>query len=241
MPLLTRISAVVLGLALVAPWVRGQGLLYQWDGDSAVDYFGSSVSGAGDVNADGYADLIVGAPFDDNNGSKSGSASVLAGWASFTDCNGNGVPDADDITTGTSSDNNQNGIPDECEAVTPYGQSCGGLIAGWSGSPILGSAAFRISLSNGAGSTGGLFTAGATSLDIDLTGFGASGCSLYQDVEVLIPAFTDSGGSIDWVIPIPNDPSLLGVTVYQQWAVFDTSANPLGVTTSEGLAIWIQP
>jgi uncharacterized protein YciU (UPF0263 family) len=54
-------------------------ILYTFHGDSAGDSFGGSVSGAGDVNRDGYADLIVGAYGDDNNGSDSGSARVLSG------------------------------------------------------------------------------------------------------------------------------------------------------------------
>ena len=86
--------------------------------------------------------------------------------------------------------------------------------------------------------------AGVNSIDLDLSLLGAGGCSLLQDAlpdGVVLPTSTDGTGTISWAIPIPNDPLLLGVTVYQQWAVFDATANPLGVTTSEGLAIWIQP
>ena len=53
--------------------------LFTFDGDSADDSFGISVSGAGDVNGDGFDDLIVGAPNDDNNGEDSVSARVFSG------------------------------------------------------------------------------------------------------------------------------------------------------------------
>ncbi|MBI5435129.1 MAG: FG-GAP repeat protein [Planctomycetes bacterium] len=54
-------------------------VLYTLRGDSAGDNFGGSVAGAGDVNNDGWVDLIVGAQYDDPTGTSSGSASVMSG------------------------------------------------------------------------------------------------------------------------------------------------------------------
>ncbi len=39
-------------------------------GASDEDGFGTSVSGAGDVNGDGFDDVIIGAPFEDTNGNQ---------------------------------------------------------------------------------------------------------------------------------------------------------------------------
>ncbi|HYJ31847.1 MAG TPA: FlgD immunoglobulin-like domain containing protein [Candidatus Binatia bacterium] len=49
---------------------------------AAGDQFGQSVSGAGDVNGDGYADVIVGAPNNDAGGANAGRAYVYYGGPS---------------------------------------------------------------------------------------------------------------------------------------------------------------
>jgi hypothetical protein len=51
-------------------------------GDTAGDEAGFSVSSAGDVNGDGFDDIIVGAPYGDDGGDKAGEAYVIFGTAS---------------------------------------------------------------------------------------------------------------------------------------------------------------
>ncbi|SFF29770.1 integrin alpha [Nitrosomonas sp. Nm166] len=55
---------------------------FRLDGVAAYDYSGRSVSNAGDVNGDGFDDVIVGASFADPNGIYSGSSYVIFGKAS---------------------------------------------------------------------------------------------------------------------------------------------------------------
>jgi hypothetical protein len=49
------------------------------DGDAADDFFGGSVSGAGDVNGDGYGDVIVGASHNDAGAQDAGRAYIFFG------------------------------------------------------------------------------------------------------------------------------------------------------------------
>lgn len=48
-------------------------------GEEKFDGFASSVSGAGDVNGDGYNDVIVGAPYNDHGGEDGGKAYIFFG------------------------------------------------------------------------------------------------------------------------------------------------------------------
>lgn len=67
------------GAAFVYSGIDGA-LLYRFDGIGLLDEFGAAVAGAGDVNADGYADLIIGAPRAFSNGiPQAGSVYVYSG------------------------------------------------------------------------------------------------------------------------------------------------------------------
>jgi hypothetical protein len=52
-------------------------------GAATGDALGYSVRGAGDIDGDGFDDVIIGAPYAENNGTKSGKAYVIYGAASF--------------------------------------------------------------------------------------------------------------------------------------------------------------
>ncbi len=73
-----RLAGVQVGAARVYSGQDGT-LLYSLFGDSDGDVFGSSVSGAGDVNGDGFDDIIIGAVRDDDLAVDGGSARVFSG------------------------------------------------------------------------------------------------------------------------------------------------------------------
>jgi hypothetical protein len=101
------------GSARVFSGIDGS-ILYTFNGDNANDFFGHSVSGAGDVNNDGFDDLIVGAYLDDNNGSGSGSARVFSGidGSILYTFNGDNANDNFGISVGGAGDVNNDGSDD---------------------------------------------------------------------------------------------------------------------------------
>jgi hypothetical protein len=85
-----RVGAALLlaALLLTSPglvYALGGGTLGNADasflGEASDDYAGISVAGAGDVNGDGYADLLIGAPYNGDGGTKAGAVYLVLGGA----------------------------------------------------------------------------------------------------------------------------------------------------------------
>jgi hypothetical protein len=55
-----------------------QDTLYLYQGDTTNINFGNAVAGAGDVDSNGFDDIIIGAPFSDDSGSQSGKIYVIS-------------------------------------------------------------------------------------------------------------------------------------------------------------------
>src|SRR4029079_3927598 len=62
-PLPTFIRALAVALVLASFAGAQSYLRFSFFGDSPGDEFGTAINTAGDVNGDGYGDIIVGAPF----------------------------------------------------------------------------------------------------------------------------------------------------------------------------------
>jgi hypothetical protein len=141
-------------------WDEGRAFVYhgsatgfsQWPdwtigGSQLGEYFGDSLSTAGDVNGDGYSDVIVGVPWRDNGEPREGSAylyqgsatglSTTADWIGESDhdyaCFGSSVSTAGDVNGDGYSDvivgapQYSNGQTNEGQAYVYYGNGGDGL------------------------------------------------------------------------------------------------------------------
>ena len=113
-------------------------LIWQWDGTQASQYLGE-VAGGGDVDVDGFADVIIGTPHTDYGGiTDAGSVSVYSGrngslllqWhGAFASCGfGTAVANAGDINGDGHSDVIV-GAPSGSNAVFVYSGATGSLLA----------------------------------------------------------------------------------------------------------------
>ncbi len=81
---------VVIGVASATGEVRVctgttlTGILFSWSGAAVGDMFGRSVAIAGDLDGDGYPDVVVGAPGNDTNGLDAGMVRAFSGRTGTT-------------------------------------------------------------------------------------------------------------------------------------------------------------
>ncbi|MBV6479512.1 MAG: hypothetical protein HGGPFJEG_02286 [Ignavibacteria bacterium] len=86
-------------------------------GAASGDKFGWTVSGAGDLNSDGYDDVIVGAPFNDNGGADAGRAYIYFGGSPMNNVvdvtlTGSNAGDNFGLSVSAAGDVNANGFAD---------------------------------------------------------------------------------------------------------------------------------
>ncbi|MGB3019527.1 MAG: integrin alpha, partial [Ignavibacteria bacterium] len=97
------------------------------------DKFGWTVAGAGDLNSDGYDDVIVGAPFNDNGGTDAGRAYIFFGGSPMNNSvdvtlTGSNAQDNFGLSVSAAGDVNANGFADVI--VGAPGSDGGGTNAG---------------------------------------------------------------------------------------------------------------
>ena len=108
------------------------------------------------------------------------------------------------------------------------------------GTPQLGGS-YSVDLSGAApGTVAVLFTGTSNTswlgipLPLDLTVAGAPGCFLLASGTLITSTATNGNGQASQLLALPQDPTLCGAQLFQQWLVFDPIANTLGFAFSNG-------
>ncbi|MBI1383143.1 MAG: hypothetical protein GC161_18900 [Planctomycetaceae bacterium] len=134
----------------------------------------------------------------------------------------------------------------EEQPVLHYGTTCGPLI-GSIGKAVAGGPSMYL-VAGGAppGAPGFLAAAGdhggwsSLPLPLDLTSFGATGCSLYVPLEATASVQADGHGAVLLPFAPPGLPQLVGQEFHFQFAFGAPGVNPAGATFSSGLRLVIQ-
>ncbi len=163
-----RPLALVLALALAAPLAHGQTRLFTFEGPTTGDLFGDAVAGAGDVDGDGFDDLLVGAPLADVAAPDAGRVYLVSGesGAPIATLDGSGLGDWFGSALDGAGDYDGDGTPDL--VVGAWRASLAGTDSGSvrvvSGATMQPLATF---LGSGAGEEYGSSVAGAGDFDMD--------------------------------------------------------------------------
>jgi len=130
------------------------------------------------------------------------------------------------------------GTPVNCATVANYGTGCGTPALGLTttGGPALGSSTFTFRTSNIPATVPvSVLFFGDLIVDpgVDLTFLGLAGCNAYSNGNLLSLPLAASAGASAVPLPIPNQVSLIGVTMSTQALTFSTTTTA-GLITSNG-------
>jgi len=171
--------------------------LYVFTGEAAFDQLGRYVGSAGDVNNDGFDDLIMGAFLNDAGGTDAGRAYVFSGQTGETlyVFTGEAAFDQFGLDAGPAGDVNGDGFADLI--VGARGNDAGGTNAGRAYVFLGGSGPFPISIA--AGNADIILTgeAGSNLFGFVLAGIGDVNSDGYDDVFIGSPGYASNTGRAD--------------------------------------------
>ena len=189
-------------------------ILQTIEGETDDDELGRGVMGTlVDSNSDGYLDIVIGLPKDDLAGTDYGAIryfnSVVRDGPAYFSLYG-------DACAGSNGE-----LPRMTFGARPaIGET---FDLGLSSAPVSASATLGIDVSQSA---------------LDLTTFGAPGCTIWALPVIGAPLLTDATGKVNLAgLAVPNDTQFIGATLYSQWIILDAAANAMGLVTTKGVCI----